>query len=420
MALLPENLALVLGLSFFFGLAFEEFYIKNPKKRPGGVRTFPLLALSGGGLYLIEPVHAAAFCVGLLVLGAWLYAYYQARWNEGMAAGEPGGGLIIPVCNLIAYLLGPVTLTQPHWVAVAFTVCAVLLLGARESLHNFAQKLPAEEIMTAGKFLVLTGIVLPLLPNHPVTKLSAITPHQVWLAVVVVSTLSYASYMIRRFVSAQKGLLAASILGGLYSSTATTVVLAKQGREGAFAQSGILSGIVLATSLMYLRLCVVVAVFNLPLAMAILPYLSGLFALGLLLAWLCTLGKGGASAGENVLAVQSNPLELSSALLFAFLFVVISLASAWVKTEFGQSGIYWLASIVGVTDIDPFVLSLAQGGAGSGDLPSMGAAIMIAASSNNILKAIYAGAFLGFRASLPASAGLVLLSLSGLLLAFWI
>ncbi len=416
MTLLPENLALALGLSFFFGLAFEEFYVRNPKKRPGGVRTFPLLALSGAGLYLLDPAHAAAFCAGLLVLGAWLYAYYHARWSEETPAAEPGGGLIIPVCNLIAYLLGPISLTEPHWVAVSFAVSAVLLLGARESLHRLAQKLPAEEIMTGGKFLVLTGIVLPLLPNHPVTNLSAITPHQVWLAVVVVSTLSYASYMVRRYVSPEKGLLAASVLGGLYSSTATTVVLARAGKEGAFAKGGILSGIVLATALMYLRLCIVVAVFNLPLAVSLFPYLSGLFLAGLLLAWVCR--KNGTGGESNALNLQTNPLELSAALLFAFLFVAISLASNWVRSEYGEAGIYWLASIVGFTDIDPFVLSLAQGGAGGISHHAMEAAILIAASSNNILKSIYAALFLGFRASLPATAALSLLSLAGILLAF--
>ncbi len=416
MTLEPENLALVLGLSFFFGLAFEEFYVKSPKKRPGGVRTFPMLALSGAGLYLVDPVHAAAFCAGLVVLGIWLYAYYHARWSEGTPAAEPGGGLIIPVCNLIAYLLGPISLMEPHWVAVSFSVAAVLLLGARQSLHELAQKLPSDEIMTGGKFLVLTGIVLPLLPDHPVTKLSAITPHQVWLAVVVVSTLSYASYMIRRYVSPEKGLLAASVLGGLYSSTATTVVLAKQGKEGAFARSEILSGIVLATSLMYLRLCVVVAIFNLQLAISLLPDLAGLFLAGLLLTWFCR--KNGNSDGGGQIAMQSNPLELSAALLFALLFVAISAASTWVRMKFGESGIYWLASIVGVTDIDPFVLSMAQGGAGGAPLHVLDSAILIAASSNNILKSIYAAIFLGFRSSLPATACLVALSFAGVLLAF--
>ena len=115
--------------------------------------------------------------------------------------------------------------------------------------------------------------------------------------------------------------------------------------------------------------------------------------------------------------MQANPLELSAALLFAFLFVAISLASTWVSTEFGKTGIYWLASVVGITDIDPFVLSLAQGGAGGLGLPTMEAAILIAASSNNILKAVYAAIFLGFRESLAATASLVLLSLAGVILA---
>ena len=417
MSMLPESLALILGLSFFFGLAFEEFYIRNPRKRPGGVRTFPMLALAGVGLYILDPVHLAAFCAGLLVLGAWLHAYYRARWSDDVPSGEPGGGLIIPVCNLIAYILGPISLTQPHWVAVALTVSGVMLLGAKQTLHGLAQKLPAEEIMTGGKFLVLTGIVLPLLPNHPVTSLSAITPHQVWLAVVVVSSLSYASYMIRRFVSAEKGLMAASVLGGLYSSTATTVVLARQGKEGAFPRYKILAGIVLATSLMYLRLCVVVAVFNLQLALAILPQMVALFLVGMLMAWFCRRRAGQEAEQKQALEMQGNPLELSAALLFAFLFVAISLASTWVRSAYGEAGIYWLALLVGVTDIDPFVLSLAQGGAGGMALAPLGSAILIAASSNNILKAVYAAGFLGIRASLPATVSLILLSVSGVALA---
>ncbi|NNM83551.1 MAG: DUF4010 domain-containing protein [Burkholderiales bacterium] len=418
MALSPEGLALVLGLSFFFGLAFEEFYISNPKKRPGGVRTFPMLALAGLGLYLLDPANLVAFCVGLFILGIWLYAYYRARWADAGSSGEPGGGLIIPVCNMIAYLLGPISLTQPHWVAVSLTVSGVMLLGAKQTLHGLAQKLPAGEIVAGGKFLVLTGIVLPLLPNHPVTSLSEITPHQVWLAVVVVSTLSYASYMIRRYVSPEKGLLAASVLGGLYSSTATTVVLARQGKAGAFSRYEILAGIVLATALMYLRLCVVVAVFNLALAAVILPKMLVLFLVGMFLAWLCKRKAVGETGGEQM-EMQGNPLELSAALLFAFLFVAISLASTWVRSAYGEAGIYWLASLVGVTDIDPFVLSLAQGGAGGMALAPLGAAIMVAASSNNVLKAVYAAGFLGVKASLPASLSLLFLSGLGVLLAFY-
>src|SRR5476651_1457968 len=113
---------------------------------------------------------------------------------------------MVPACNLMAYLLGPIMLLQPIWVAIAFTVIAVLLLGARERLHEFAQRLPAGETATAGKFLVLTGIVLPLLPNQPVTSLTTITPFQVWLAVVAISTLSYGSYLAQRYLWPSRGI----------------------------------------------------------------------------------------------------------------------------------------------------------------------------------------------------------------------
>src|SRR5258708_1512524 len=187
----PERLALLLGLSFFFGLAFEEFYAKAAQARPGGVRTFPLLALAGAGLYLIEPAPALAFAAGLLVLGAWLHGYYVEHLANSRAAGGADAELMVPACNLLAFLLGPVTFLQPIWVSVALTVIAVLLLGARERLHRLAEGMPPGETATAGKFLVLTGIVLPLLPNQPVSALTTITPYQVWLAVVAVSTLSY-------------------------------------------------------------------------------------------------------------------------------------------------------------------------------------------------------------------------------------
>ena len=213
----PERLALLLGLSFFFGLAFEEFYAKAARARPGGVRTFPLLALAGAGLYLVEPARALGFAVGLLVLGAWLYGYYVQHLEESRAAGAVDPGLMVPTCNLLAFLLGPVAFLQPIWVSVGFTVIAVLLLGARDRLHQMAERLPTGETATAGKFLILTGIVLPLLPNQSVTTLTTITPYQVWLAVVAVSTLSYGSYLVQRYVWPSHGVLLAAISGKLNS-----------------------------------------------------------------------------------------------------------------------------------------------------------------------------------------------------------
>src|SRR5271163_1823026 len=262
----PANVALLLGLSFFLGLAFEDFFAHSDQHRPGGIRTFPMLALGGGVLYLLDPNHFIPFTGGLLVLGAWLIVYYRAHGGEHDDAGEPNVGLVVPILNVHAYLLGAVALALPPWIAVTMTVASVLLLTARDQLHALARRLEMKEIVTAGQFLILTGIVLPLLPNHPVTTLTATTPRQVWLALVVVCTFSYVSYLAQRYWAAATGGLWMAALGGLYSSTVTTVVLARQAQAEPATRHQAQAGITLATSIMYLRILAVVAIFDMTLA----------------------------------------------------------------------------------------------------------------------------------------------------------
>ena len=195
----PVSVALLLGLSFFLGLAFEDFFAHATRRRPGGIRTFPMLALAGGVLYQLDPNRFIPFTGGLLILGAWLVVYYQAYVSVADEQDESNIGIVVPILNLLAYLLGAAALAMPPWVAVTMTVAAVLLLTGRERLHALARQLEIKEIITAGEFLILAGIVLPLLPNQPVTTLTPITPRQVWLALVVVCTFSYASYLAQRY-----------------------------------------------------------------------------------------------------------------------------------------------------------------------------------------------------------------------------
>jgi len=414
------SLLLVLGLGFFFGLAFEEFYARDGQARPGGIRSFPLLGLSGALLYRLDPAHLLPMTAGLLVLGGWLGIYYWRHAGDIDAEGRPNVGLMVPVCNVLAFLLGPAALSEPHWLPVGITVTAVLLLTARAKLHEFARKVELGEIVTAGKFLILTGLMLPLLPNEPVTRFTDITPHQVWLAVIAVCTVSYASYLLQRYVAPQGGVLWSAALGGLYSSTATTVVLARRARTDPGSLGKLQSGLILATAIMYLRLLVIVAVFNRPLAYALAPPLLILSALGLAMAGLWFRHAKGHAVSDTASQPPANPLELTAAFVFAVLFIVISLASTWVKAKFGSGGIEVLAGVVGFADIDPFVLNLAQGGAPV--LPVMigAVAILIATASNNLLKAAYTIFFAGFRASIVPVSGLTILAASALAVAFWI
>jgi uncharacterized membrane protein (DUF4010 family) len=401
-----ERFALLLGLSLFFGFAFEDFYADELPQRPGGVRTFPLLALAGGVLYLIEPRFGAAFIAGLFVVGSWIYVYVRRQSKADTAAVE--GAFVVPACNLLAYVIGALALTQPLWLSVGVAVAAVLLLGGRRKLHEWAARVPTEEIVTAGQFLILVGVVLPLLAGRPVIPYTNITPLGVWLAVVAVSSISYASYLLERYAFPQGSTLLTAALGGLYSSTAATVVVARRAAsEGMTAELG--AAIVAATAMMYLRILAICALFNIALARVLVIPLSALAALGAVMA----LAAARSATSSKRRSQFSNPLQIPTASIFALLFVAVSMLATLAQTHFGRSGVLTLAGIVGISDVDPFVLSLAQGGAAGVGVSTAAGAIIIAASSNNILKAAYTIAFSHGRSGFVSPAILTSLAIAG-------
>ncbi|MBM3468969.1 MAG: DUF4010 domain-containing protein [Alphaproteobacteria bacterium] len=419
-AINPQNLLLLLGLSFFFGLAYEDLYGRSQFHHPGGVRTFPMLSMSGVCLYLLEPQYGLVFAAGLIILGLWLLAYYQYHLRHSARNEESAGGLVALVCNLLAYLLGPIAVLQSSWFAVGLTVSSVLFLGARDRLHDIARKVPTDEITSTGKFLILTGIILPLLPNTPVTSFTPITPYQVWLAVVVVSGISYASYLIQRYKSEHGGIWLTSVLGGIYSSTITTVVLSRHAQQKRINEEMLHFSIILSTSMVYIRLFVIILAFNLSVAREMSSVLLGLFTLSLFLSLiLYRRTQSKKDAPEKVEITQKNPLDLVAAFIFAFLFVVISLASAWAKQNFGDIGLYTLATIIGVSDISPFVVSLAQDSVSGINTRVVANAILIATSSNNVLKAAYTVIFVGLRSSLLPVLLLIALAILGCIQPLW-
>jgi uncharacterized membrane protein (DUF4010 family) len=326
------------------------------------------------------------------------------------AAGTPT--LIIPISSLIAYLIGPIALTQPPWVAVAVSVAAVLFIGTREELHGLIRIVPRHELLTAGKFLILVGIILPLVPNEPVTSATPLTPYHVWLAVVAVCTLSYLSYLLQHYVSAPNLRLLPAVMGGLYSSTATTVVLAKRQREAAVPQPDLSAGIIAATAVMYVRLGVIIALFDLRLAWSLAPALTAAFAIGAAFA-IYEWRRSRERQPEGLGISAGNPLQVSTAVIFAVIFVVISLLTEWIRKAFGQTGVLVLAALVGATDIDPFVINIAQGGVSGLSIAILSGAIMIAASANNVAKAAYAVSFGGMQSARRPAFMLFVLALFG-------
>src|ERR1700688_555759 len=275
------RLGLAIAMAVFMSLAFEGVYKREQHTCPGGIRTFPMLAALGAMLFLLDAGSLLPFIAGLAAVAIWLYAHIQ----RASSADDQRPSLMIPTANLLAYTFGPAALTQPPWIVVAAAVTAVLLLEGRERLHRLVLQVAPDEVFTLGKFLILVGIVLPLVPSHPIVAWTPISPFQVWLSLVAISTLSYASYLLQRYLPMKSGALLPAILGGIYSSTATTVALARRQRAAGAAAADIAAGIIVATAIMYLRIDAVVAIFNLRLAWVLLPPLAGLFALGVAMAY---------------------------------------------------------------------------------------------------------------------------------------
>jgi uncharacterized membrane protein (DUF4010 family) len=421
-SLLPQlviagRMGLAIAMAVMVGLAFEGIYKREERTSPGGIRTFPTLTVLGLVLYSLEPKSLVPYVAGLVAVSLWLYAHIRSGSALSESAGDsPRPGLMVPATNLLAYTFGPAALTQPAWMVIAVAVAAVLLLESRGTLHRLVREVPADEIFTLGKFLILAGVILPLLPDHPISEWTPITPFKVWLALVAVSSLSYASYLLQRYAPRRFGALWPAVLGGAYSSTVTTVALAReQGQLGPLAagRPDLAIGIIVATAVMYLRIDLVIAFFNPRLGLLLLPAMALCFALAAAISGWRWLRRPHEAAPAVAKLPAANPLQLRTAVAFAALYVILAIASTWVSREFGQRGIYTLATVTGLTDIDPFVLSLAQGGVAGMPLGAAAAAILVAASSNNVLKGCYALAFGGARAARSAALALFLLAAVG-------
>lgn len=386
----PElsGLVLTLVLALLIGLEREE----HEPLGLGGVRTFPIIGLSGFLLVTAFPATAVPFAAGLVVLGALVALSY---WG-GLRAGETG--ITTESVALLTFALGGAAAQGLYWISIAAGVVAVILLQEKTRLETLAVNLPQNELRIAVRFLLLVGVILPAVPNRGFTAYE-INPFTICLVVVAVSGISYLSYLLQRFWRREGGLFLAGILGGAYSSTATTVALARSARQATQPSAAYVGAIVAATGMMYLRLWVLVALFAPELARELTAVFwpLGLAAIGI--AVLASrrraadaLPAEAAAAGDRRRAT-ANPLELSSALTFAGLFVLVLVLTKIITGRFGGTGLVVMAAIMGATDVDPFILGLTQQAAAAPTLTVAALAVVVAAAANNLMKGVYACAF---------------------------
>ncbi len=388
---LPGELAgfiLTIGLSLLIGFEREE----HDPKGPGGVRTFPIIGLSGFLLATAFPQSPMPFAAGLLVLGLLIALTHWAT----VRAGEVG--ITTEVTALLTFTIGGAASSGRYWISIASGVLAVVLLQEKGRLESWATRLPRHELRTLVFFLVLTGVILPAVPNRSFTPFD-INPYKIWLIVVAVSGISYLSYLLRRFWWSDHGLLLSGLIGGIYSSTATTVALARASKQEDQRPHSYVGAIVAATGMMYFRLWVLVALFAPPLAreLAVTFWIMGCAAvlLGGFLCWRqsSTPTETNETQPPDQPAASTNPLELTSALAFASLFVAVLIITKLVATRFGEKGVLVLAAIMGATDVDPFILGLTQNGEAGLAVGTAALAVVVAAAANNTMKGVYAKVF---------------------------
>lgn len=376
-AALRHGTALALGLL----IGFERE--RHPHVR-AGVRTFALVALAGS----LAAMAAEAFSAGvwiaigaLVVIGAALVGAHLAD-----PAGEANDfGTTTIVAAVIAYLLGFAVWQGAVEIAAAVAIVVTALLHYKPEIEGFSQRLTAEDVRSTLQFAVLTFVILPLAPDRGFGPYDAINLRHVWLMVVLVSGVSFAGYIAWRLVPAHQRIAVAGLLGGLVSTTATTLVYSRSALAQPATRASSAAIISAASLVVYARLAIITA--------AVAPQWFGVLARvlaiglvaslpGVVVLWLRARRE---VAGES--PQFSNPANVPAALGFGLAYAIVLLASAWLNEIAGSRGLYAVAAAAGLTDVDAITLStLRLAGSQAIGTADLGRVVAVAVIANTAFK----------------------------------
>jgi len=351
---LPAELAslpryvVALAIGLLMGLERE----RNPAAK-AGLRTFALTALLGVlAAHLATELDALwLIAVGLLLVGAMMIAAYLRAPQQ--PDGDPGTTTVAAL--MLCYGLGVLVWHDEIQLAVMLGITATMLLYFKPELRGMSQHMSRRDLLSVLQFAVLALIVLPLLPNRDYGPYGAINPHQIWWMVVLIAGVGLAGYAALRLVGQQRGAVMLGLLGGLVSSTATTLSFSRHARASSAMIPVAVIVIVLANLVVLVRLGVLAAL----LAPGVLAQLAPILIGGLIVG-----GLGAAYGvrrlqpqGELPALAMGNPTELRTALGFGLMYGVVLLAAAWLSDWLGNRGLYAVAVVSGLTDVDAITLS---------------------------------------------------------------
>lgn len=336
-----------LAIGLLIGLERE----RSPAAK-AGLRTFALVALFGAVAAMLSEKAASPWLLtgGLLVIGLMTIAAYMRERDE---IADPGTTTVAAI--VMCYGLGAMVWHGYATLAVMLAIVTTALLYFKAELRGITQNLSRRDLVSILQFAVLTFIILPVLPDRNYGPYDALNPHQVWLMVVLISGVSLAGYIALRFVGQRHGAALLGLFGGLASSTATTLVYARHGRDNeGLAQLAVVV-ILLANLVVLVRLSVVSAVVSPSILPQLLPVLGSGLVLGLGAAtyWWHKLSQ----QSEVLMPEVSNPTEIRTAVGFGLLYAVVLFFAAWLSDIAGNGGLYVVALVSGLTDVDAITLS---------------------------------------------------------------
>lgn len=388
------NFAVVALMSLVIGLSQRKLYEKNSdiENTFGSDRTFTLIGILGYVLYVIGSGSLTPFLCGGATLSLLLAIMYAHKLFIRQRTG-----ITSIVIALITYCIAPIMFKTSMIIAILVVVSVLVLAEMKDKFIEFTKKMNDEEFINLAKFLIIAGVVLPILPNNELVAGSGLTPYTIWLATVVISGISYISYLVKKYIFPDGGVIITGILGGIYSSTATCIILAKKAKDHTGDLKQYVAAIFCAISMMYFKIFILLGIFNAELTMkywymfVIMIIVSGIVAF----FFYRQKPKAGTNGDKEKIEdeEEKNPLEFKVAILFAVLFIAFTLVTNYALMYFGDSGLRILSIIVGVTDINPFIINLFQNQNVSGELIVLAA--FQAIISNNVVKMFYGMFFSG-------------------------
>jgi uncharacterized membrane protein (DUF4010 family) len=351
-------------------------------ERTAGFRTYTLAALLGGVSAALASYTAPVF-LGFSFL-AFSLGFIAFAWLEARA--ERNFSVTGVVAAMLAFMLGAYAVLGEVQVAIAGGVAVTLMLALKQPLHSWLRTLTWIEIRAALTLLAMTFLALPLLPDRTVDPWGAINPAEIWLLAIIIAGISFVGYVAMRIMDSHAGIALVALTGGLASSTATTLTLARLAREQPAASALVAGGILLSGSVMIVRVLVVASTLNVALLMPLLwPLGIGAFVLLAVAAALLFTNQGGDETRPKL--QMKTPFDLGTALKLAGLIALISLLAIWLIAGVGESALTVLAAVSGIADVDAITLSLARLSRESISVVTATESIAIAVAVNTAVKA---------------------------------